>query len=327
MLLFIASGALAQNLFELDLESGHIYEFAPNGAQSTFFSGLVLPGPESSPSWLMCFDSSGNLFVSSSTNILKITPSGYTNIFATGIYTWGLAFNSAGDLFVSDNSSNNIYEYTPEGARSTFVTGLNRPAGLAFDSQGNLFAADQGSSHIYEFTNDNGILSTNPTIFASGLDFPFGLAFNSVGDLFESDYLSGHIYEFATNGEQSIFASNLDAPVGLAFNDAGTLFEADSLSHNIFEFTTNGVQSTFASNLDEPTGLAFQPVPQLLGTSANGAFQLTVTMPSPYYSTILEVSTDLVNWSAICTNTPPFVFTDSMATGLPRRFYRAQLVP
>jgi hypothetical protein len=50
-------------------------------------------------------------------------------------------------------------------------------------------------------------------------------------------------------------------------------------------------------------------------------------MPSPYQSTIIQGSTDMVNWTNIYTNTPPFTFTDSMATTLPCRFYRALLDP
>ncbi|HLX68285.1 MAG TPA: hypothetical protein VKV04_01540 [Verrucomicrobiae bacterium] len=50
-------------------------------------------------------------------------------------------------------------------------------------------------------------------------------------------------------------------------------------------------------------------------------------MPSPYYSTIVQVSTDMVNWTNVCTNTPPFTYTDSMGTVLPCRFYRALLGP
>ena len=46
---------------------------------------------------------------------------------------------AVGLLFVSDFFSNNIYEFTPGGARSTFASGLNQPLGLAFDSAGNLF--------------------------------------------------------------------------------------------------------------------------------------------------------------------------------------------
>jgi len=51
-------------------------------------------------------------------------------------------------------------------------------------------------------------------------------------------------------------------------------------------------------------------------------FQLTVTMPSPYYLTIVHASTNLVNWQDICTNTPPFTFTASPAEA-PSCFYRA----
>ena len=46
--------------------------------------------------------------------------------FASGLYgPYGLAFNSAGNLFVADYGSGNIYEFTPGGVRSTFASGLN----------------------------------------------------------------------------------------------------------------------------------------------------------------------------------------------------------
>jgi hypothetical protein len=313
MLLLVASGAPAQNLFELDLETGHIYEFTTNGTQSTFYSGIKIP------SWLMTFDSAGNLFVVSYNNILKITPDGVTNIFATGIFPRGLACDSAGNLFADDTSSDSIYKFTPSGVESLFVPGLNLPAGLAFNRAGMLFEADQGSSHIYEFA-PNG----SESIFASNLDYPFGLAFDGAGNLYEGDYLSGHIYKFTTNGTQSTFASGLDGPVGLVFNAAGDLFEADSLSFNIYEFAPDGAQTTFASNLDEPTGLAFQPIPGLALAASNSVPRLTVSMPSPYFSTIIEASTNLVNWTGVYTNTPPFTFADSTAE-LPYRFYRVQV--
>jgi len=35
----------------------------------------------------------------------------------------------------------------------------------------------------------------------------------------------------------------------------------------------------------------------------------------------------MVNWTNVCTNTPPFTYTDSMGTVLPCRFYRALLGP
>lgn len=50
-----ASIAQAQNLFETD-NTGHIYEFAPGGTQTTFASGLANPDG-------LAFNRAGNLFV------------------------------------------------------------------------------------------------------------------------------------------------------------------------------------------------------------------------------------------------------------------------
>ena len=69
----------------------------------------------------------------------------------------------AQNLFETDLHSGNIYEYTPGGARSTFASGLDEPYGLAFNSAGDLFDTDDGfsgiPSYIYEFTPD-GVEST-----------------------------------------------------------------------------------------------------------------------------------------------------------------------
>jgi len=199
----------------------------------------------------LAYASPGDLFVSDSgsNNIYEFTPGGTRSTFATGLNgPVGLAFDSAGNLFEADFNSGNIYEFTPGGTRSTFASGLNEPVGLAFDSAGNLFEADFGSGNIYEFT-PGGTRST----FASGLNEPYGLAFNSAGNLFEADFGSGNIYEFTPGGTRT-FASGL-FPEGLAFNSAGNLFDGDG-SGNIYEFTPGGTRSTFASGLG-PEGLAF----------------------------------------------------------------------
>ncbi len=161
----------------------------------------------------------------------------------------------AQNLFESDGGSGNIYEFTPNGMRSTFASGLVVPAGLAFDSAGNLFVADDGdfgstSGIIYKFTT-NAVRST----FVSGLNEPVALVFDKAGSLFEADFGSGKIFKFATNAVRSTFASGLGGPVGLAFDSTGNLFESDNFT-NINEFTTNGVKSFFAPNLSSIYGLA-----------------------------------------------------------------------
>jgi hypothetical protein len=49
-------------------------------------------------------------------------------------YPGGLGFNSAGDLFAAARYGDAITEFTPEGAQSTFASGLENPAFLAFQT-------------------------------------------------------------------------------------------------------------------------------------------------------------------------------------------------
>jgi len=41
------------------------------------------------------------------------------------------------------------------------------------------------------------------------------------------------------------------------------------------------------------------------------------------YQYVVQISSNLVNWISVLTNTAPFTYTDSAATG-PKRFYRTQ---
>src|SRR5206468_3027270 len=106
--------------------------------------------------------------------IFKFTWDGGQSIFASGLYKPSdLAFDSAGNLFLADNSIGNIYqgsiyEYKPNGSRATFAVldPSDRPAGLAFDSMGNLFMADLGGN-IYKYDSP-GVLRRHPrTTFGS----------------------------------------------------------------------------------------------------------------------------------------------------------------
>ena len=96
-----------------------------------------------------------NLFVAGGGRVTEITSNGTQRTFASGVNASAVAFNSAGDLFVTDIGSGptyegngSIYEYTSNGVQSTFATGLTFPDGLAFNSAGDLFVADHQRRHL-----------------------------------------------------------------------------------------------------------------------------------------------------------------------------------
>ena len=183
-----------------------------------------------------------------SSTVYEFTPSGIRTTFASGFEPTGLAFDKSGDLFASDYSNGNIYEFNAtSGSRSTFASGLLKPQALAFDSSDNLYVVESnygGVGSVYEYTGGS------RSAVVSGLDDPCGLTFDSSGNLYVTNYLSGSIEKVSSGGAPSTFASGLSYPQCLAIGGNGTLFETDGGSGNIYEFASNGSRSTFASGFD-----------------------------------------------------------------------------
>src|SRR5205807_3316504 len=110
--------------------------------------------------------------------IYQFTPAGTRSVFvgpaafSPSQGPVGLAFDNSGNLFATSVDGSNgrgaILKFTPDGAETTFATGLtNNPRGLAFDSTGNLFVAEVPATttgDILKFTPTGGM-----TVFASGL--------------------------------------------------------------------------------------------------------------------------------------------------------------
>ena len=145
-----------------------------------------------------------------------------------------LAFNAAGDLFISDYAANVVREVTPAGIISTFAgttqgysgdggpatsAKLYEPLGLAFNAAGDLFIVDSLNFVVRE-VNASGVISTvvgNSTAGYSGdggpatsaeLNYPNGIAFNSAGDMFIADESNNVVREVNTSGVISTVAGN-----------------------------------------------------------------------------------------------------------------------
>src|SRR6266487_333114 len=165
------------------------------------------------------------------------------------------------------NGVGSIYKYTPHGLQSTVATGLFRPRGLAFDSAGNLFVATNFCDAtrwchptILKFTPD-GTRSVfiGHEAFTNPETSPIGLAFDRFGNLFVSTavfpYNGDGILRFSPQGVKNKFASGLPNPRGLIFDSTGKLFVAQippSAGGDILKFTRKGVPTVFSSEIGVP---------------------------------------------------------------------------
>lgn len=179
----------------------------------------------------------------------------YLGTFGSNSDPYGLAFDSAGNLFVATGGYGiPIEKYTPGGVGSIFASGLSLVSGIAFDGAGNLYEANYGDGTIGKFT-PGGVGS----IFSPANYHVSGLAFDSAGNLYAASFDSAQIEKFTPGGVRSVFANLASAGgAGLAFDSMGNLYAANQGNNTIEKFTPGGVGSVFANTgLSSPYGLAF----------------------------------------------------------------------
>ncbi|MGH7943122.1 MAG: hypothetical protein ACREFR_18845 [Limisphaerales bacterium] len=164
-------------------------------------------------------------------------------------------------------------------------------------------------------------------------------------------------FEFEPNGGQDVLSQDIATTAGALYDinfwaedGAGHDFQADVSFGNFsadllpafsigpgewfngwtnfnFEVTASELESDLAFAIAADTGSEFGlddisvvQAPDFDGVVVGKTFHVTVA--SPAQLTVIQATTNFVNWVNVCTNTPPFTFTDSISQ-YPRRFYRA----
>lgn len=178
------------------------------------------------------------------------------------------------DLFVANNYSGSIAEYTTSGTlvNAHFATGLNSPSDLVAE-EGALYVATFSTSAGNEIMKISGGATSLFANLGSDINGSIcGMAFDSNGNLFATLDTAEVIKEISPNGSSiTTFASggsptfNLTNPEGLAFNASGNLYVLDSASAQVKWYTPNGTyMGVFASgNLDQPGSMAFDSLGNL----------------------------------------------------------------
>ncbi len=143
---------------------------------------------------------------------------------------------------------------------------------------------------------------------------PLGVSFVSASTT--NGYLSGlnwYVGNLAANTSAQLVLKVLPRTVGTIQNYAiATASTSDGNTDD--NFATVPVAVTLPS----------PPQVSVPAVGSNGMFQLSISGPA--VSTVIQASTNLVDWVNISTNTPPFNFVDPGTSNYTSRFYRAVVI-
>ncbi len=274
---------------------------------STYAGGALpinIPGPTASlygPQSAIAIDPNGNIFFADGNTILRLDAATNQLTLAAGNGTagysgdngpatsaqlrnpYGLAIDSAGNLYIG-SSSDNVIRKVSAGIITTIAGNgtagaagdngpataaqLNAPYGIAVDPAGNLYIADNGNHRIREVSGGiitsiagdgtPGFSGDTGTALSAQLKNPFAVAIDPAGNLYISDRGNNRIRKI-TNGVVDTVAGNgtpgyggdngpatsaqLDAPCGIALDPTGNLLIADYYNNRVRK-VLNGVIST-----------------------------------------------------------------------------------
>jgi hypothetical protein len=252
-------------------------------------------------------------------------------------YPTGVAVDTTGNLFVADEANqlvrevgtngiittvagNGTYGYSGDGGAATNAE-LEDPSGVAVDATGNLFIADYANNIIRKVsvngtitrvagngTNDysgDGGAATNAELY-----YPSGVAVDASGNLFIADTGNNVIRKVVIQGPT--LALN-----GVGFGNSGAYDVVVSSPYG--SVTSSVVQLTITL---PPVILS---TPQVTVGKTNFTFLLSGPADSNY---VLQVSTNLLNWSPVSTSTIPVsgsINLSNAISGYNQRFYRVHL--
>ena len=201
----------------------------------------------------------GDLYASDllTNSIVVYKPNGSFSTFGAGFTLnspQGMTFDQAGNLFVADGGSGNVYEYSPDGmTRTTVASGLSFPVGVALNGFDLL---------VSESTGDQ-VTRVAPggaqSVFPVPVTAPLGVSSLSVNQVMNVYVTASNgTFKVAPDGTITTVYSGSDGrdlrvdAFGNAFVSVGT---GDVLK---FPFG-GGLPTTFASGLGDPHGMAFRP--------------------------------------------------------------------
>jgi streptogramin lyase len=294
----------AANVYVVDKISNTVRKITPAGVVTTLAGTAGITGHADGIGGNASFsgpvgvatDNAGNVYVADYGNdtIRKIAPNGAVTTLAGTAGTagnadgiganasfstpYGIATDSAGDVFVAEMSSHTIRKITPAGVVTTLAgkagepgrangigadASFTFPRGVATDKAGNVYVADYGNDTIRKVT-PNGVVTTIA---------------GKAGESAEYDGIGG--------------AARFSEPVAVATDSAGNVLVLES--DNIREVNPSGVVTTIAGPVFGPWHFQDQfcewdVPPDDSGAARSGTRKCTLNPGTTYCSSSIEVT-------------------------------------
>lgn len=213
----------------------------------------------------MAYDSAGTLYIANwaSGTIDRLESTGRRKTFVQGLNgPSGLVVAADGDLFVASYYDDIVWRVTPNGDRSVLVKNLATPAGLSFEPNGRLLIANRRSNQILAVEPDGKLVAV-----AERLQTPVGAVRFISGELVVSN-IDGGITLIDGQGKMHTVTSALRRPgPGIVQATDNSVFVVDYGGTKIHQVSLSGRVDTIVEGLSSPVGLVVSPQGDLMVTT------------------------------------------------------------
>jgi sugar lactone lactonase YvrE len=235
------------------------------------------------------FDGDGNLYVTYSgsrgqevpVSIFRVSPTGRRESFVSGIVNpTSMAFDEAGNLYVSSRFEGSVYRVRPDGKQEMFAGDLGIACGLAFGRDGVLYVGDR-SGTLFGVSSD-GVAKALATLPSSVAAYhlavgPDEAVYVTAPTLGPYDY----VYRVTAHGSRAGTVDRVYAgfgrPQGLAFDPQGALYVVEALAgwSGLYRLGSDGKAELMVAG-PSLVGVAFNPRGGLVVASNDTAYRLHV---------------------------------------------------
>jgi GH18 family chitinase/sugar lactone lactonase YvrE len=316
------------NTYVADYTTAKIYKITPTGSFSTYL------GPLATTPYEIVLDPAGNLYYTTATTVVVVSPALTPTTLITGIVSGakGLAVDTAGDVFVANTNLNNILEYNATTKTVSTLTipkiaglALNLPCGLAVDQFENLYIADAGNNRIVKVPVATPSSSTVVYTRTGSTEIE-EIAIGNNGSLYIADPNNNQVLKWNPNAPTvapiSLYSGNILGytviPRSVALDGSENLYIADDngISGRVLFInrTAAGAGLKFANSV---VGSTSPDSPQTITLLNIGSNNLSFTVPTTGQNpTVADPGLATVDFSVGAASTCPILTKGSVSTPL-----------